>query len=96
MRVPSAPEESRAFDGPLMGAGAGSVRSLEHALRDGGMTLAICLVAVVPAALMAGPPFRAVHAHLTSVQAPGSTLRASAGSSAFPAIAGSTHAGGDR
>ena len=80
----------------LFGAEEESVGWLEDALKDGGITLAVSLVALVPAALITGPPWRAVRAHFGPDQAPGATLAASAGSSAFLATAGSTHAGGDR
>lgn len=80
----------------LFGAEEEAVGWLEDALKDGGITLAVSLAALVPAALITGPPWRAVRAHTGLDHAPGATLAASAGSSAFLATAGSTHAGGDR
>lgn len=80
----------------LFGAEEESVGWLEDALKDGGITLAVSLVALVPATLITGPPWRAVRAHFGPDQVPGATHAASAGSSAFLATAGSTHAGGDR
>ncbi len=82
--------------GLLFGAEEESVGWLADAFKDGGITLAISLVALVPAALITGPPWRAVRADFGPDQAPGATLAASAGSSAFLATAGSTYAGGDR
>lgn len=82
--------------GLLFGAEEEEVGWLEDALIDGSIALVVSLVGLVPAALIIGPPWRAVRPHTGLDQAPGSTLAASAGSSAFLATAGSTHAGGDR
>jgi hypothetical protein len=82
--------------GLLFGAEIESVGWLQDALTDGGITLAVSLVALVPAALITGPPWRTATYRQGPDYAPGATLSASAGSSAFLATAGSTHAGGDR
>jgi len=82
--------------GLLFGAEEESVGWLQDALKDGGITLAISFIGLVPAVLLTGPPWRATTFHSGPDQAPGSTFQTSAGSSAFLATAGSTHAGGDR
>jgi hypothetical protein len=82
--------------GLLFGAEEEAGGWLRDALKDGGITLAVSLVALVPAVLVAGLPWRAARSPHESAQAPGSSLVAAAGPSASLATAGSTHVGGDR
>jgi hypothetical protein len=82
--------------GLLFGAEEEAGGWLHDALKDGGITLAVSLVALVPAVLVAGLPWRAARSPHESAQAPGSSLVAAAGPSASLATAGSTHVGGDR
>jgi hypothetical protein len=84
------------LDGLRFGEGAASLGWLEAALEHGGIALAISLVALVPTALIIGPPWRAAPPHTGRGKAPGSALRAPAGLHAFLATAESTYAGGDR
>lgn len=84
--------------GLLFGAEAEAAGWLEDALKDGGITLAVSLAALVPAALLLGPPWRAARSpdEDRSAQAPGPSLAAAAGLSPSLVTAGSTHVGGDR
>ena len=82
--------------GLLFGAEEEEVSWLQDVLTDGGIALAVSLVALVPAALLAGPPWRAVRPPRASNQKPGPTLGAPAGHSPSLATAESTYAGGDR
>jgi hypothetical protein len=82
--------------GVLFGAEEESVGWLQDALTDGSIALAVSLVALVPVALITGPPWRAARSPHEPAQAPGPSLAAAAGHSASLATAVSTNAGGDR
>lgn len=84
--------------GLLFGAEAEAGGWLEDALKDGGITLAVSLVALVPAALLLGPPWRAACSpdEDKSAQAPRPSRAAATGLSPSLVTAGSTHVGGDR
>ncbi len=76
------------------------VSLLQDLATDALYALEAALLVLVPLSLVAGVPWsgawRAAQAGQVPAQAPGSTLAAPAGLHESPAIAGSTHAGGDR
>jgi hypothetical protein len=84
------------FHGLLFGAEEESGGWLADVLTDGSIALVVSLIALAPAALIAGPPLRVRHPSIQATTTPGQTRTASPGPSAHLATAGSTNAGGDR
>lgn len=82
--------------GLLFGADEEPIGWLEDALIDGSIVLGASLVALVPVALLGAWAWRPAESPLAADQAPGPTPTAPVRTSASPAVAGSTNAGGDR
>jgi hypothetical protein len=82
--------------GLLFGAELESGSWLADALTDGSIVLVVSLIALAPAALIGGPPWRVGRPSIHPTTTPGQMRTASPGPSAYLAIAGSTNAGGDR
>ena len=82
--------------GLLFGAEEEPVGWLEDALKDGSIVLVASLVALVPVALIGARASRSAESRPDAVETSGPAPVAPAGTSAFPTLAGSTHAGDDR
>jgi len=82
--------------GFLFGAEEEQIGWLQDALIDGSIVLGASLVALVPTALLGAWAGRPAATRPAAGQPSGPTQTAPAGTSASPAFAGFTHAGGDR
>jgi len=69
---------------------------LEHGMTEGTIALQVSLAALVPAALLLGPPWRAARSPHEPAQAPGRSHLATSGHSASLVTTGTVRVGGDR